>query len=152
MSRFGKWVTVALLVVAGGLFAQQVQASEPVYKGTFSENAVSGYDTVAYFKAGKPVKGSEQFKTNYQGAVWLFSSQANLDAFKANPEKYAPQYGGYCAYGLSRGKLVSADPEAWKIVDGKLYLNYDKDVQQLWSAQQADYIKKADAAWPTAKE
>jgi YHS domain-containing protein len=124
-------------------------AAAPVYTGTFSNQAVSGYDTVAYFTAGKPVKGKAEFKTEYQGAEWRFASADNLAAFKANPEKYAPQYGGYCAYAVgAKNALVSSDPEAWSIVNGKLYLNYDKDVQQTWVKDQTNYIKQADANWP----
>jgi YHS domain-containing protein len=126
------------------------QAAEtPVYTGTFSDQAVSGYDTVAYFKEGKPVKGSDKFVTDYKGAKWLFSNPENLAAFKAAPEKFAPQYGGYCSYAVGeKNTLASADPEAWKIIDGKLYLNYDKDIQALWQKDTAGFIKKADANWP----
>lgn len=144
-----KFFSLALLVAASFSFVPAAQAADPVYKGTFSDKAVGGYDTVAYFKEGKPVKGSAQFKTEYKGATWQFSSQASLDAFKASPDKYAPQYGGYCAFAVgSYNKLVSADPEAWKIVDGKLYLNYDKDIQKDWVANQSEFIKKGDANWP----
>lgn len=129
--------------------APSAHAAKEIYTGTFSKKALSGYDTVAYFTQGKPVKGSESFKTEYKGAEWQFSSQANLDAFKANPEKYAPQYGGYCAYAVGKyNDLVSADPEAWKIVNGKLYLNYDKDIQAEWVANQSEYITKGNANWP----
>lgn len=125
------------------------QAGEPIYTGTFSNKAVSGYDTVAYFKEGKAVKGKEEFKTDYKGVVWLFASQADLDAFKAEPEKYAPQYGGYCAYAVgAKNDLVSADPEVWKIVNGKLYLNYDKDIQKIWEKDVPGYISKGDSNWP----
>lgn len=149
MRRLGKIVSLGLLALVSITYVAPAQTAEPVYKGTFSDKAVGGYDTVAYFKEGKPVKGNAQFKTEYKGASWQFSSQANLDAFKANPDKYAPQYGGYCAYAVgAKNDLVSADPEVWKVVDGKLYLNYDKDIQAEWAAKQAEYIKKADANWP----
>ncbi len=129
--------------------APTAHAAKEIYTSTFSKKALSGYDTVAYFTQGKPVKGTDNFKTEYKGAEWLFSSQANLDAFKANPEKYAPQYGGYCAYAVGKyNDLVSADPEAWKIVNGKLYLNYDKDIQAEWAANQSEYITKGNANWP----
>lgn len=129
--------------------APAAHAAKEIYTSTFSKKALSGYDTVAYFTQSKPVKGSESFKTEYKGAEWQFSSQANLDAFKANPEKYAPQYGGYCAYAVGKyNDLVSADPEAWKIVNGKLYLNYDKDIQAEWVANQSEYITKGNANWP----
>lgn len=149
MRSLVKFLSLAMLVAASVALAPAAKAADPVYKGSFSDKAVSGYDTVAYFKEGKPVKGSPQFKTQYKGATWLFSSQENLDAFKASPEKYAPQYGGYCAYAVAaKNDLVSADPEAWKIVDGKLYLNYDKDIQADWVAKQSEYIKQGNANWP----
>ena len=124
-------------------------ASDPVYTGTFSSLAVSGYDPVAYFTDGKPVEGSSSHELDYMGATWRFVSQDNLEAFQADPEKYAPQYGGYCAYAIAQGSLVSTDPEAWKIVDGKLYLNYSKGVQRTWEQDIPGYISKADGHWPT---
>ncbi len=124
-------------------------ANSPIYTGTFSSNAVGGYDTVSYFAGGKPVRGSSKFKTEYKGATWLFSNQENLDLFKANPEKYAPQYGGYCAYAVGeKNALVSSDPLAYTIDGGKLYLNYDKDIQNTWLQDKDAYINKANANWP----
>ena len=141
--------TLLTLIAVVMLKASPASAAAPIYTGTFSSQAVSGYDTVAYFTEGKPVKGNPEFKTEYKGAEWRFASQANLDAFKANPDKYAPQYGGYCAYAVgAKNALVSADPEAWSIVNDKLYLNYDKDIQQTWVKDQANYIRKGDANWP----
>jgi YHS domain-containing protein len=119
-----------------------------VYTGTFSSLAVGGYDTVAYFKAGKPVKGTAQFETVYKGATWRFASAENLAAFKANPTAYAPQYGGYCAWAVSQNYTASGDPNYWKIVSGKLYLNYDKSVQATWEKDIPGFIAKADKNWP----
>ena len=119
-----------------------------VYTGTFSSLAVGGYDTVAYFKAGKPVKGTAQFETAYKGATWRFASAENLTAFKANPTAYAPQYGGYCAWAVSQNYTASGDPNYWKIVSGKLYLNYDKSVQVNWEKDIPGFIAKADKNWP----
>ncbi len=107
--------------------------------------AINGYDTVAYFTNGKPVKGSDAFTQDWNGAKWKFASKAHLDLFKASPEKYAPQYGGYCAYGVSRGYLVSVEPEQFTVVDGKLYLNYDSSVQKKWTKDIVGYNKAADA-------
>ncbi len=90
--------------------------------------AIKGYDAVAYFRQGAPVKGSPAFKQQWMGATWLFSSAEIRDLFAADPDKYAPRYGGYCAYAVSEGHTASIDPEAWKIVDGKLYLNYSKGI------------------------
>lgn len=114
--------------------------------------AISGYGAVAYFKEGKPVKGSTDFVVTYRGATWLFANKANADLFKATPEKYEPQYGGYCAYGCSQGHKAKTSPDAWTIVNGKLYLNYNTDVKAMWSKDQQGYIKKADANWPKVKE
>lgn len=107
--------------------------------------AIRGYDPVAYFNQNKPVKGADTFVYEWQGAKWKFASQANLDAFKANPAKYAPQYGGYCAYGVAKGNLVSIEPDKFTIIDGKLYLNYDADVQSKWLKDPAGFIRKADS-------
>jgi len=95
------------------------------------------------------VLGKAEFEYQWNGATWRFSSGANLAAFKANPEAYAPQYGGYCAKALSEGNLASIDPRAWKIVDGKLYPNYSADVQAQWLEDIPGNIQKADALWPS---
>ncbi len=117
--------------------------------GGAGDTAILGYDTVAYFTDGKPVKGADSFVFIWMGAKWKFASQAHLDLFKAAPEKYAPQYGGYCAYGVSVDNLVSIEPDKFKIIDGKLYLNYDADVQQKWLKNPAGFIKTADSKFQT---
>ena len=116
--------------------------------GGRTDTAINGYDTVAYFTENKPVKGRDTFATDWMGAKWKFASQANLDLFKANPEKYAPQYGGYCAYGVTKDALVKVEPEQFTVRDGKLYLNYDADVQATWLKDPAGFIKAADAKFP----
>ena len=123
-------------------------ATEPVYTGTFSSLAVSGYDPVAYFTQGKPVEGSGDHEYEWNGATWRFSSAENLDSFKSDPLAYAPQYGGYCAWAVSQGYTASSDPEVWRIVDGKLYLNYSEDVGKKWVKDIPGFIAKADANWP----
>jgi YHS domain-containing protein len=110
--------------------------------------AIRGYDPVGYFTAGRPVKGSSQFSHQWRGATWHFASAENRDRFAAAPEKFAPQYGGYCAYGVAQGYAVSIDPAAWTIVDGKLYLNYSLSVRENWNKDIPGYIRKADANWP----
>jgi YHS domain-containing protein len=110
-----------------------------------TDTAILGYDSVAYFTENKPVPGLDAYTYSWMGAKWKFSSQKNLDLFKATPEKYAPQYGGYCAYGVAKDSLVKIDPEAFSVIDGKLYLNYDKGVQKKWAADAKGYIKAADA-------
>lgn len=114
-----------------------------------TEVAIRGYDPVAYFLDGKPVKGSAQFVHTWMGAKWQFASQDHLDRFKAEPAKYAPQYGGYCAYGVAVGNVVKIEPDQWSIVDGKLYLNYDADVSKKWNRDRAGYISKADSQFPS---
>jgi YHS domain-containing protein len=119
-----------------------------VYTGLFSSLAVGGYDTVAYFKVNRPVQGKAEFSTEYKGATWRFSSAENLAAFRANPTAYAPQYGGYCAWAVSQNYTASGDPNYWRIVGGKLYLNYDKSVQEMWEKDIPGFISKADKNWP----
>ena len=124
--------------------ASNARAADPVYTGTFSNKAISGYDTVAFFTEGKPVKGSSDFSTEYQGAKWHFANAANLARFKANPTKYAPQYGGYCAWAVAQGNLAKGSPQHWNITDGKLYLNYNNSIQQKWLDNKANFISDAD--------
>jgi YHS domain-containing protein len=113
--------------------------------------AINGYDAVAYFKESKPVKGETKFAYTWKDASWYFANTENLEAFKANPEKFAPQYGGYCAYGTSQGHKAPTEADAWTIVGDKLYLNYNKDVKVLWSKNQQELIKKADDNWVKIK-
>ena len=132
----------AALAFAGAVAAQKPE----VYSD--SGGAIRGYDPVAYFTAGKPTKGSGAFTHQWRGATWHFASAENRDRFAADPEKYAPQYGGYCAYGVAQGYAVSIDPSAWSVVDDKLYLNYSKRVQADWQKDVPGYIRKADGNWP----
>ena len=138
-----------LLLLSTTLISLPARAEiDPVYTGYFSDKAASGYDVVAYFTASKPVEGNKAFSYSHAGATWLFSSAVNRDAFIAEPSKYSPQYGGYCAWAVSQGYTASGDPEFWKIVDGKLYLNYDADVQKKWEASIPTFIQSADKSWP----
>ena len=107
--------------------------------------AINGYDTVAYFTEKKAVKGTAANTYSWQGAKWQFATPEHLSLFKASPEKYAPQYGGYCAFGVAQGYLVSVEPEQFTVLDGKLYLNYDSSVQKKWVKDIAGYNKSADA-------
>ena len=109
--------------------------------------AIKGYDPVAYFKAGKAQQGSELFTFDWHGMTWLFSSKENRDLFAASPEKYAPQYDGYCAWAMTEARKAVTDPEVWKIVDGKLYLNCSMAAYEKWSKDIAGHIKKADKIW-----
>lgn len=107
--------------------------------------AIRGYDTVAYFTLGKPQKGKNSFSTQWSGATWKFANQNHLDLFLAEPEKYAPQYGGYCAYGVATGNLVKIEPELWHIVDDKLYLNFNRKFDNRWKKDIGGYIVEADS-------
>ena len=109
--------------------------------------AVHGHDVVGYFTEGKPTLGSDKFAIAHNGGTYRFASQANLDAFKADPAKYEPAYGGYCAYGAALGKKFDGDPRVWKIVDGKLYLNLNGDIATEWSKDVPGNVKKADGNW-----
>ncbi len=130
-------------------FAATAQKSEVF---NTSDGAIHGYDPVAYFKEHKPVKGDKKYSTTWKSANWYFVSQQNLDAFKVKPDMYAPQYGGYCAYGLATGHKATTEPDAWLISDGKLYLNYNKDIQAKWKMKQAEYIQTANKNWPEIKD
>lgn len=111
--------------------------------------ALKGQDVVSYFTQAKVMIGSSKYTYKWKGATWQFSSALNRDLFAKNPMDYAPQYGGYCAKAISEGNLAKTDADAWKIVNGKLYLNYDKNVQAEWMQDVPGNIKKADANWPT---
>jgi YHS domain-containing protein len=109
--------------------------------------AIKGYDTVAYFKVGKAVKGNEAFSFQWHDMTWYFSSKENRDLFATIPENYAPQYDGYCAWAMSEGRKAQTDPEVWKIVSGKLYLNCSRSAYEKWSRDIPGNIKKADNNW-----
>ncbi len=144
-------IVLAALFLA--LWVAPASAKEdPVYTSTFSDLAVSGYDAVAYFKEGQPVEGRSDHEFEWNGATWRFANAENLAAFKADPEAFAPQYGGYCAWAVSQGYTASTDPTAWRIVDGKLYLNYSHGVQGQWEQDVPGNIAKGDANWPKVLE
>jgi len=153
LHNLGRRVVLALglatlLVSTAAFAAPPINTLKGGLLGGRSDTAIHGYDTVAYFTDGKPVKGQDAFIADWMGAKWKFASQAHLDLFKASPEKYAPQYGGYCAYGVSQDNLVSIEPDKFKVEGGKLYLNYNADVQATWLKDVSGYIKQADAKFP----
>ena len=146
--------TLAVLATAGALGgalggAQAFFGSDDK-TAYFAEDgvAIRGYDPVAYFDQGKPVEGSSDHSLAWQGVTWHFASAEHLQAFRANPETYAPEYGGFCAYAVAKGQLASVDPTAWKIVDGKLYLNYSHSIQDKWEEDVPGYIQSAEMNWP----
>lgn len=134
-----------LLTIA---LSDQAFAVEPVYSGGRERAAIRGFDPVAYFTDHKAVKGNQAYSFEYQGATWLFSSATNRDLFAANPSRYTPQYGGYCAYAVSRNTTASIKPEYFTIHDGKLYLNYSQSVMKKWTKDKQRYIQEADQNWP----
>jgi YHS domain-containing protein len=123
-------------------------SEDEIYTTFFSDSGAGGYDVVAYFTENMPVEGSDDFTVEYKNAEWYFSSQANLDKFNENPDMYVPQYGGYCAWAVANGDTASGDPLQWTVLNNRLYLNYDADIQAMWSADRENLIAKGDMNWP----
>lgn len=140
---------MAAMIATGPVIAiaPAAYAEAPIYTGRFSNTALQGYDPVAYFNEGAPVKGSGDYTAEYMGATFRFASAANRDAFTADPAAYAPQYGGYCAWAMADGKYAKGDARYWRIVDGKLYLNYNSSIQKKWEVDMPGFIEKANTAW-----
>ncbi len=130
------------------LFSSNLFAGTGVNVDKRTGLAIYGYDPVAYFTQSKPVKGNNTFVVEHQGTKWAFSSAANMQAFSANPEKYLPQYGGYCAFAASKNKIAKIDPNAWSIKNGKLYLNYNDKIRSRWLKDVDRMIVKGDRNWP----
>lgn len=140
-------IQLLIIVLVTALFTSASFAVKPVYSGGKQKAAIRGYDTVAYFTEGNPVEGSEEHAFEHLGATWFFSSEENKELFVADPEKYMPQYGGYCAYAVSRKKSASSKPEYFTIHEGKLYLNYSNSVYKKWIKDKDGYISSADENW-----
>jgi hypothetical protein len=141
-------ITVLAIFTVIQAFAQKQEIFAPGGK------AIKGYDPVAFFKESKAVKGSDSLSYQWKNATWLFANSADMEAFKANPDKYAPQYGGYCAYGASDGSGHKAptQTDTWTVVNDKLYFNYNSKVKEQWVKDQENLIKKADTNWPALKD
>ena len=142
---------LAILAAIATAFASIPAAAAPAPAVSVNSAglAAQGYDPVAFFTDGKPVKGSASHQLEWKGARWRFASAQSLAAFKSDPARYAPQFGGYCAWAVSQHYLAPGDPNFWKIVDGKLYLNANARAKQLWEADQAEAISRGHANWPT---
>ena len=139
---------LVLLLVAisfSAMAAKPVNTLKNSFFASETDTAINGYDSVAYFTQNAPVKGLDAHTYEYKGAKWKFANQANLELFKNNPEKYGPQYGGYCAFAVANDSLAKVDPSQFTVHEGKLYLNYDAAVQKDWLKDKAGYIRKADA-------
>ncbi len=147
--RLSMVAAVSLACVAGLVRAIPAGAETAVNTGHFGDVAIMGYDTVAYFTEGRATKGSPEFSHRWLGATWYFAKPEHRDAFATSPSRYAPQYGGYCSAGVAFSEVTAnIDPEAWSIVDSKLYLNYSKPIQEQWEQDAPAHIAKADAKWP----
>lgn len=136
---------VLLLMSTGACFAGKFDGK--AYYVDKEGQGLHGYDLVAYFKEGKAVQGNTKFSLQHEGVTWNFSSAEHQDLFKANPSKYLPAYGGYCAWGMMKGYKAKVEPTAWKIVEGKLYLNYNSSIQKKWEKSIPEFIVEADKNW-----
>ena len=141
MPKIGAVLIVFLALLGAGCTTLKA----PVF--ATEDGAIRGYDPVAYHVAGEPTRGSTDFSSTYNGETWFFSSADNKALFDGDPERYAPAYGGYCAYGMSKNHVVSTDPNAWTIEDGQLYLNYSLGVRKTWLKDVPGNVAKADVNW-----
>jgi YHS domain-containing protein len=137
-----------VLCACGAVYAQKASGKFFEEKGI----ALKGYDVVSYFNTGAPQKGDAAYQYEWSGVTWQFSNQQHLEQFKENPERYIPQYGGYCAFGMSNNYKAPTDPFAWTIINDKLYLNYNRSVKEKWSKDSAEHIDKADKNWTVLKD
>lgn len=147
-------MTQMLQIVMIGVVVAVLTGPTPGFAGEYFERdgaAIGGYDPIAYFTERKPVKGSPEFHADYQGSMFHFVSATHRDVFTADPQKFAPQYGGYCAFGMAKGYKASIDPAAFTVVGDKLYLNYSERVRLQWISDIPGYIRKADTNWPDVK-
>lgn len=149
---FGLCSTIALLVTATGISDAVLARSQSAVNVSRGQVALRGYDAVAYSRDGRPVQGAAGFEHRWNGAVWRFATAENRDIFAKDPVRYAPEFGGYCAWAVSRGYTAAGDPHAWRIVDGRLYLNYSKRVQELWERDIPGNIAKGRSNWPGVLE
>ncbi|MEL6686211.1 MAG: YHS domain-containing (seleno)protein [Pseudomonadota bacterium] len=139
------------ILIAGFMMAgapSLAMAAKPeVYTPWRNDLAVSGYDVVS-FHAGEPQRGRSEFSVRYKDAIWRFDTRANLELFRMNPDAFAPQYGGYCAWAVAMGKLAPGSPDHWHVENGKLYLNYSTRVKKRWDALRKEFIRDANGNWP----
>jgi YHS domain-containing protein len=151
MKKIALGVVVVFLISAAVLYAYLrsigMFASDPVYANT--DGAILGYDPVAYFTDSTATKGVSGYSLDWNGRHWLFASAKHRAMFAANPEKYAPQFGGYCAYAVAHNYTARPDPNAWTITGSRLYLNYDMDTQNKWLADRDNFIRQAETNWPS---
>ncbi len=139
---------ILMVVLTFGLTDPAAAESPSVNLGYFNKLAMNGYDVMTYWKGGEPKEGDPEIAADYKGATWIFVNEKNRASFLANPEAFAPQYGGYCAYAAAQGQVSDVDPFAWRIYGDKLYLNYSPQVRRLWANDIDGNIAKADSLWP----
>jgi YHS domain-containing protein len=159
MKRLRAWssrklaLAACLLAFSGAGLAPDIAFARKAetYVGLLQKAALGGYDPVSFF-AGTPLRGVEANQATYKGATYYFATPLNATKFKANPAAYAPQFGGYCAWAVAQGKTAPGDPKFWRVVDGKLYVNYNADIQKKWEKDIAGFIAKANANWPKVLE
>lgn len=152
MKTFKTNVVRTLLATSILAFSSLSFAADIDMNADANDLAIKGYDPVSYFTMGKPVEGDINFTATHKGAIYRFSSESNRDLFKNDPAKFAPQYGGYCAFGVAMDKKFDTDPTAWKIVANKLYLNLNKDVQNKWKQDTKKYLEMSDTNWYSIKD
>ncbi|WP_237217127.1 YHS domain-containing (seleno)protein [Ruegeria lacuscaerulensis] len=143
MNRRFLFGAICAAMIAPAAFAQEL----PVFYKTDGA-AMAGYDVVSYFGDGAPVRGLPEYSVVWKGAEWHFATAENQAAFEMNPRAYAPQFGGYCAYAMAQGELVSTDPALWRVIDGRLYLTHSREIERMWIQDTAGYIEMAEAHWP----
>ena len=143
---FKKLTVASLLTLSSVAYAAEIDMNADV-----NDLAIKGYDPVSYFSGGQPIAGNVKYTATYKGAIYHFSNEENRDKFKTTPATYAPQYGGFCAFGVAMGKKFDTDPLAWKIVDNKLYLNLNKKVQKKWLTDVPGYLSQSNENWSSIK-
>ena len=137
-------LSVALVSITSLFAANAALAAHPIYRATLNGPALDGYDTVAYFTLNRAVRGSAEYQHDWRDTTWYFSSAEHLALFKKDPEKYAPQFGGYCAYAVSRDRLYKGHPEVFTIEDGRLFFNNNPGVMQIWEKNPSHFIDTAE--------
>lgn len=142
-----KTIMLTLALVFATVSAAPVMAADSIYTSWKNNLAVGGYDTVSFF-SGKPQLGKKEYKFDYAGATWRFSTRGNLDLFKTNPDAFMPQYGGYCAWAVAQNKLAKGLPKYWHVEDGKLYLNFNARIKRRWDKDISGFVAAADENWP----
>lgn len=155
MARSIFFLVGVLALLSTGLVARELRGAEPASTPPIyatGRGAIDGVDPVAYFSEGRVVRGDPDLWHDWRGARWHFASHENREQFLRDPERFAPQFGGYCAYGVASGYTVKSDPDAWSIWRGRLYLNYDREVQEEWSADREALVERAEANWPAVLE